>query len=626
MLDSGPDVPFHDEPNPGDVAHVAMPEIAPTSGAISEIAIERIAVGYNHRKHFDEAAIDELAASIRHVGVIQPVTVRPMPDGGFELVAGGRRLRAAARAGLASIPCYVRVMDDATALTAGLDENAKREGVSVSEEAQACTRALSLADGDEAEAARLLGWSRSKLKARLLLLNASQEVLDAQMTRQITLGHCELLATLPVEVQSKLLPRLLESKASVDEFRKQLASYAKELASACFDTAGCAGCPNNSTTQADMFDTSIGGGRCSNHSCWSEKTEAHLQGMKVTLSAEVAVVYFDRDKTADSYVKLSEVGSTGVGPTQFAACKGCGHYGSSISTKPGSEGVVTTGLCFNRTCNSEKVSAYAAELKENATPKVAPPAPQTQTGATASRSAPTTSADKASTPDKAPQPSVASIPKRVMEANCAEMRKLATAALTKSPRMQTAALLYGLHLATRDKLRNPLAEGSGGTLNRPALTLREFAVLSDEEMAKARDAMLGVLFTAAGSGLSHHADPYTEERIVDCAAVVAVTQAAPSDTFVLTKEYLGTHTKALIEALLLEAGFPDSMAGDTPEAKKRAFRAFMAQGRDDIINQVMASTHDFKGFVPSHLLKGLSESIKKDPSIVKKVRALRAGQ
>lgn len=622
MLEPGPEVPFHDEAP----MMTPQPETDAAPDTIAELAIDQITVAFNHRRHFDEVALEQLAASIKHIGVIQPITVRPLAGGGYELVAGERRLRASKLAGRATIPAYVRAMDDATALSAGLEENAQREAVSVAEEAQACRRAMSLADGDEAEASRLLGWNRTKLKARLLLLNATQAVLDAQMTRQITLGHAELLATVPAELQTKLLTRIVENKASVEEFRKQLSAYAQELASACFDTGACAGCPNNSTTQADMFDASIGGGRCSNRTCWGEKTEAHLQALKQTLMAEVAVSFFDRDKLPDTYTKLHELGKEGVGTEQFTACKGCGHYGSLIATKPGQEGRVTEGLCFNRVCNAEKIDAFAkaSTPATPASPASAPDAPEPPVPAASGASTPSKAA-----PSKSKQasttPAVASIPKRVMEANATEIRKLATTALLASDRMQAAATLYGLHLATHPSLANPLSDAGDGQRHAPKLTLRHFVVLTDTEMAAARARMIAALYEVKPEN-GYAPDPYQVERVIDSATVIAVTRTSPSETFVLTKEYLETHTKALLEVVLTEAGFIDSLEGDSPEAKKRAFRKFMSQGREEIITQALASNHSFKGFVPSHLRQSLATTINKDPTTVKKVRSLLSGQ
>ena len=145
--------------------------------------------GFNPRRWFDPAEQKELEDSIRAHGVIQPVAVRPKPDapGEYWLIAGERRWRSAQQVGLVEIPAIIHEVDNRAALVMATDENLRRSNVSVAEEATSARRMLDLEDGDEAEAIRKLGWTAKHFKARLALLHAHDDVMQALAERRIKL-------------------------------------------------------------------------------------------------------------------------------------------------------------------------------------------------------------------------------------------------------------------------------------------------------------------------------------------------------------------------------------------------------------------------------------------------------
>lgn len=147
----------------------------------------------NPRKHFDEAALDELAASIAARGVIQPVIVRPAGAGAYQLVAGERRWRAAQKARLHEIPALVRQLDDREVMALALIENLQREDLNPVEEALAYQR---LADDEEmtqADIAKLVDKSRSHVANLQRLLNLPVAVLDRVEQGALTMGHARAL-------------------------------------------------------------------------------------------------------------------------------------------------------------------------------------------------------------------------------------------------------------------------------------------------------------------------------------------------------------------------------------------------------------------------------------------------
>jgi len=146
------------------------------------------------RRHFDDAAIDELADSIRARGLLQPILVRAAPDGsGYQLVAGERRWRAAQRAGLHEIPALVRSFDDSTTYEIALVENIQREDLSAIEEALGYRRLI--ADyGHSADAlGRLVGKSRSHIANLLRLLDLPEAVQALIADGSLAMGHARAL-------------------------------------------------------------------------------------------------------------------------------------------------------------------------------------------------------------------------------------------------------------------------------------------------------------------------------------------------------------------------------------------------------------------------------------------------
>lgn len=143
------------------------------------------------RKNFDEAAIAELAASVAERGVLQPIVVRPV-DGGYEVVAGERRLRAAQRAGLTTVPAVVRELTDQEALEIAIIENLQREDLNPIEEARAFKQLLDFGMNQE-QVATAVGRSRSAVANQLRLLTLSAPIQAALESNTITAGHARAI-------------------------------------------------------------------------------------------------------------------------------------------------------------------------------------------------------------------------------------------------------------------------------------------------------------------------------------------------------------------------------------------------------------------------------------------------
>lgn len=149
------------------------------------------------RRYFDEEALDDLARSIAQRGVIQPVIVRPRKGGGYELVAGERRWRAAQRARLHEIPAIVRELSDPDTLALALIENIQREDLNPVEEAEAYQRLVGDQGYTPVEVARMVDKSRSHIANLMRLLALPQPVLKMVADKSLSMGHARALINVP---------------------------------------------------------------------------------------------------------------------------------------------------------------------------------------------------------------------------------------------------------------------------------------------------------------------------------------------------------------------------------------------------------------------------------------------
>lgn len=164
------------------------------SSSYLELPLDAIAVNpYQPRDKFDQASLNVLTESIRAVGVLQPVLVRPSIDGRYELIAGERRCRAARQAGLDRIPAVVRTAEDADALEQALLENLHRENLNAIEEAAACQQLMDEFEFTQETVAKRLGRSRSAVANTVRLLQLPDEVKAMVIGGSLSAGHARAL-------------------------------------------------------------------------------------------------------------------------------------------------------------------------------------------------------------------------------------------------------------------------------------------------------------------------------------------------------------------------------------------------------------------------------------------------
>lgn len=198
-------------------------------GRVAELDIDHIRPNpYQPRKHFDETALEELAASIRQLGIIQPVTVRAMGSGRFEIISGERRLRASRRAGLKRIPAFVREADTEAMLEMAIVENVQREALNPIEVALGYQRLIEECGLKQEEVATKVGKNRTTVTNFLRLLRLPPRVQAALRDATLSAGHARALVNLDdAEAQVRIMTRAVDEGLSVRDV-EELVRQAKE--------------------------------------------------------------------------------------------------------------------------------------------------------------------------------------------------------------------------------------------------------------------------------------------------------------------------------------------------------------------------------------------------------------
>jgi ParB family chromosome partitioning protein len=202
---------------------------APAGGEnLRNLGVDELAPGkYQPRSQMDEEALRELADSIRTQGVMQPILVRPVEAGRYEIVAGERRWRAARMAGLATVPVLVKEIADQQALAAALIENIQREDLSPLEEAAGIQRLVQEFSLTHQAIAETLGRSRAAVTNLLRLLELAPPVRELLAQGRIDMGHARALLALPIARQLDLAREAAHKGLTVREVEARVAASLK---------------------------------------------------------------------------------------------------------------------------------------------------------------------------------------------------------------------------------------------------------------------------------------------------------------------------------------------------------------------------------------------------------------
>lgn len=198
---------------------------------LTQLSVSALTSGrFQPRTQWDEGALAELADSIRSQGVIQPIVVRPVGVGQYEIIAGERRWRAAKLAGLATVPTVVRQLDDQSALAIALIENIQRENLTAIEEARAIRQLADSFALTHEQVAQTLGRSREAVSNLLRLLKLELSVQESVLDGQLSAGHARCLVALPEVEQQRLAQQAMSLQWSVRELEQVVRQLAQSKA------------------------------------------------------------------------------------------------------------------------------------------------------------------------------------------------------------------------------------------------------------------------------------------------------------------------------------------------------------------------------------------------------------
>lgn len=199
-------------------ALISMDEVKTEgSSSINEIELDKISVNPNQpRREFDQAALEELSASIAEIGIIQPITLRKVSDDSYQIIAGERRYRASLLAELKTIPAYIRTADDENVMEMALIENIQREDLNSLEIALAYQHLIEQYDLTQERLSERVGKKRTTIANYLRLLKLPAQIQVALQNKAIDMGHARALLALDnPKTQVKIYEEILQHGYSV---------------------------------------------------------------------------------------------------------------------------------------------------------------------------------------------------------------------------------------------------------------------------------------------------------------------------------------------------------------------------------------------------------------------------
>lgn len=228
-------------------------------GRVAEVDVDNIRPNpYQPRQEFNDAALDELAESIKQLGIIQPITVRSLGDGQFEIISGERRLRAARRAGMQRLPAFVRKADSEEMLEMALVENVQREELNPIEVALGYQRLIEEVGLTQEQVAEKVSKSRATVANFLRLLRLPPRIQAALRDKEVAMGHARALVTMDdQEAQLEILRETVEEDLSVREVERRVREHRTEDEAPDDSDSDSASAPSSSGSAPSRSDLQV---------------------------------------------------------------------------------------------------------------------------------------------------------------------------------------------------------------------------------------------------------------------------------------------------------------------------------------------------------------------------------
>lgn len=521
---------------------------------VIELMIEGKLHGNTRKKERNAKKREELKQSIVENGIIQPLTVRPSEymEGKFELICGYGRFDVAKEIGLEIVPVIVKLVPDHTAMAMSINENTAREGLGIVDDARAAQAQVGLCNGDYEEAAKRLGWDRKKVQSRLQLLKCSEKVLEALDKDAIKLGHAQILNQFTEKLQDSTLEKIITEGWTVETLKARAGKAQNYLKTAKFDTKECQQCPHNSTHQASLFEVNSGRDKCSNPSCWKDKTQKWLNDQKEQALEKYGKVLLFIEKPENL---RKTVDASVVGEEQFnQGCTNCENKIAIMDDRKGREGELTADQCIDLDCFDKCVKAANPKQSMAATPTKK-------------------TDDKATGKSKASKKSVkAAIPASVIEEHKSEVQQMGVDYLLNDRRFKLAVMITAMDndsLQSLDIHKNVLGEENkfSKLLALDENELEQLVAKAIEQWARDKSKHLDAILRAVKD---------TEE------AQEHITKTwTPSEANIK-----GYRTEALAQ-MALDSGFATA-SGIKPKSLRKK----------DLLEKMTTESFDWSGFIP----------------------------
>ena len=321
----------------------------------------------NKRRNRPSKDYDQIKASIEAQGILQNLVTRPHPedDTKLELLAGYGRKDIAIDLALVEVPVKVLMVDDREAYLIHMAENSHRTDLSTVDLAMAAQEYNTMFAGDREAVAKEINKPLKQVNELLELMKCSEKVLKAveDGNNKFSFAHALALAPFSHKAQEKLLDIVLTQGWTVKELKLQLGSKQTPIKSAKFDTAECNACPHNTYHQMGLLDDVSTEAKCSKISCFREKTQEWVNGLKATAEERFGKVLFLSESAQKD---RNTVTVEQVGEEQFTnGCSSCEKRVVIMSDAAGSEGEISESQCIDKICFG-KCSATIGKATEEA--------------------------------------------------------------------------------------------------------------------------------------------------------------------------------------------------------------------------------------------------------------------
>ena len=546
----------------------------------------------NTRRKLLQADIDSLKASIQSVGLLSAVTVKPIGNGKYALIAGFKRFEAMTQLGKKHINAILLDENASEAHTteANLAENFNRSGLPLADQCTAVKRLFTVLEGDDAAKAEIiavrLNMTTKQVKDRLVLAALVEDAMIAFDDGKIALKTAIVLATLPDKQQTEHLAKLVKGKMTHDDLLAAVGKATVSLSQlAKFDTTDCQQCPHNSEVQGSLFadaDGSCGTGTCNNIDCFKAKSKAWFDNRRAEMETEFGtVIPVSQVETS----AISPLSADQLGDEQLNQCASCSDNISLIQNKMSEKfGDVINNICRNKTCFTDCAKKFADAQATPDTNELAVDVSETDA------------------PDNAVQSDVGTAAASKKAAKQAKADKPAAVAKMSKAGIQSARVAAakiqidkGLSEAIDSKMLMFLAV-MRLTGDMMGYNVKKIAEIPNMDDATLRDTINNALLTYLAKGEKESGEANDSYPVGNILLTLLSAKGQLDDAIIQswTIAELKHTTKAGIKQSLIESGFKDHL-----EAKEKgAFTTLMSQRVPDIHTALEATDFDFSQYAP----------------------------